>query len=53
MEDTKTTNNIVREMQKTAVVYTQQKIHQILTGLLRHHHRLMKSVPTCINYLVM
>lgn len=34
MEDEKETDNIVREMQKTVVVYTQQMIHRILTGLL-------------------
>ena len=34
IEDTKVTDSIVREMQKTVVVYTQQMIHRILTGLL-------------------
>ena len=34
IEDTKVADNIVREMQKTVVVYTQQMIHRILTGLL-------------------
>ena len=33
-EDTKVTDSIVREMQKTVVVYAQQMIHRILTGLL-------------------
>ena len=34
IDDIKVTNSIVREMQKTVVVYTQQMIHRILTGLL-------------------
>ena len=34
IEDTKVADNIVREMQKTVVVYTQQMIHRILIGLL-------------------
>ena len=34
IEDIKVTDNIVREMQKTVVVYTQQIIYRILTGLL-------------------
>ena len=34
IEDTKVTGSIVREMQKTVVIYTQQMIHRILTGLL-------------------
>ena len=34
IEDTKVTDSIAREMQKTVVVYTQQMIHRILTGLL-------------------
>ena len=34
IEDTKVTDSIVREMQKTVVVYTKQMIHRILTVLL-------------------
>ena len=34
IEDTKVTDSIVREMQKTVVVYIQQMIHRILTGFL-------------------
>ena len=30
----KTTDSIMREMQKAVVIYTQQMIHRILTGLL-------------------
>ena len=33
-ENTKITDSIVREIQKTVIVYTQQKFHQILTELL-------------------
>ena len=53
IENTKVTDSIVREMQKTVVVYTQQMIHRILTGLWWYHHRLMKSVLTCINHPVL
>ena len=34
MDEIKVTDNIVQGMQKTVVVYTQQMIHRILTGLL-------------------
>ena len=34
MDEVKVTDSIVREMQKTVEVYTQQMIHRILTGLL-------------------
>ena len=34
IKETKMTDSIVREMQKIVVVYTQQIIHRILTGLL-------------------
>ena len=34
IKDTKVTDSIVRKMQKTVVVCTQQMIYQILTGLL-------------------
>ena len=34
IEGIKVIDSIVREMQKTVVVYTQQMIHRILTGLL-------------------
>ena len=34
IDDIKVTDSIIREMQKTVVVYTQQMIHRILTGLL-------------------
>ena len=34
IDDIKVTDSIVREMQKTVVVHTQQMIHRILTGLL-------------------
>ena len=34
IDEIKVTDSIVREMQKTVVVYTQQMIHRILTGLL-------------------
>ena len=34
IEDTEVTDSIERKMQKTVVVYTQQMIHRILTGLL-------------------
>ena len=34
LDEIKVTDSIVREMQKTVVVYTQQMIHRILTGLL-------------------
>ena len=35
MYDIKVTDSIVREMQKTVVVYIQQMIQRILTGLLQ------------------
>ena len=34
MDEIKVTDSIVREMQKTVIVYTQQMIDRILTGLL-------------------